>query len=79
MKRRSFVTGAGAVLLAPQVLRAQPDARHYRIGAVSAGAGRATPHWAAFEQRLRDLGYVAGTSPSNSGMPRAGPSGCLTS
>jgi len=60
MKRRSFVTGAGAALLVPRLLEAQPEVRSYRVGVVSAGSPRSAPHWIGFEQRLRELGYVPG-------------------
>lgn len=39
---------------------AQTDGKVFRIGAVSAGAGRNSPHWIAFDQRLAELGYVDG-------------------
>jgi ABC-type uncharacterized transport system substrate-binding protein len=32
----------------------------FRVGIVSGVVPRSAPHWAAFEQRLRDLGYVEG-------------------
>jgi putative tryptophan/tyrosine transport system substrate-binding protein len=39
---------------------AQQDKKVFRIGAVSAGAGRDSPHWIAFDKRLSELGYVEG-------------------
>jgi putative ABC transport system substrate-binding protein len=42
----------------PPVLAQAPKLS--RIGAVSAGAPRSSPHWVAFEQRLRELGLVEG-------------------
>jgi putative tryptophan/tyrosine transport system substrate-binding protein len=43
---------------------AQQDAKVFRIGAVSAGAPRSSPHWVAFERRLGELGYVEGRNVS---------------
>jgi hypothetical protein len=48
-----------ALFTAPLVI-AQQDKKVFRIGAVSAGAGRASPHWIAFDRRLSELGYVEG-------------------
>jgi putative ABC transport system substrate-binding protein len=39
---------------------AQQVSRLFRIGAVSAGAPRSSPHWQAFARRLAELGYVEG-------------------
>jgi putative ABC transport system substrate-binding protein len=39
---------------------AQQARKVFRIGAVSAGAGRSAPHWKAFQDRLLELGYVEG-------------------
>lgn len=59
MERRRFLTAlAGGVLAVPRVARAQ--AKPVRLGVVSAGAPRASPHWVAFAQRLAELGYVEG-------------------
>ena len=43
---------------------AQQEAKVFRIGAVSAGAPRSSPHWVAFERRLGELGYVEGRNVS---------------
>jgi putative ABC transport system substrate-binding protein len=64
MDRRRFLTtltGSLVTLLAsaPSVV-AQGESKVLRIGAVSAGAPRSSPHWGAFAQRLGDLGYVEG-------------------
>ena len=58
--RRSFLTGSIALVAAPVGAKAQQPSRVVRIGAVSAGAGRSSPHWDAFVQRLSELGYVEG-------------------
>src|SRR4030095_14285177 len=42
----------------------QPTEKVFRIGAVSDGAPRATPHWTAFARRLSELGYVEGRTVS---------------
>jgi putative ABC transport system substrate-binding protein len=61
MNRRAFITLAGAsVLAAPFAARSQAPEKVWRIGAVSAGAPRSSPHWIAFPQRLDELGYVEG-------------------
>jgi putative ABC transport system substrate-binding protein len=49
-----------AILCGPPGAMAQPDTKIFRIGAVSAGAPRSSPHWIAFQQRLSELGYVEG-------------------
>ena len=55
----------GAVALCGQPLAmAQQDAKVFRIGAVSAGAPRSSPHWVALGQRLGELGYVEGRNVS---------------
>ena len=59
MERRTFLISMGGGLLATRgVARAQ--AKAVRLGAVSAGAPRTSPHWQAFTRRLGDLGYVEG-------------------
>jgi len=51
-------------LCGPPRAVAQPEAKIIRIGAVSAGAPRTSPHWVAFAQRLGELGYVNGKNVS---------------
>jgi putative ABC transport system substrate-binding protein len=58
MNRRAFVVGVAAVIAAPCDAQAQQPPRIFRIGAVSAGAPRSSPHWVAFIQRLGEMGYV---------------------
>jgi putative ABC transport system substrate-binding protein len=61
VNRRVFLgTWAGCLLAAPLTARAQQPAKVYRIGAISAGAPRSSPHWVSFAQRLGELGYVEG-------------------
>jgi ABC-type uncharacterized transport system substrate-binding protein len=59
MDRRAFLAGAAALLTVPLAAEAQPAAKVYRIGFLETGKLR--PHaWAAFRERLRELGYVEG-------------------
>lgn len=62
LDRRRALRGALAVVgfLNSPLTCAQADRKMFRIGAVSAGAGRAAPHWVAFDQQLVELGYVEG-------------------
>lgn len=48
------------LLTGPWLAGAQSEQKVFRIGAVSAGAPRSSPHWVAFRQRLGGLGYVEG-------------------
>jgi len=58
MGRRAFLSGL-ALLTVPLAAEAQPAAKVYRIGFLETGKLR--PHaWAAFRERLRELGYVEG-------------------
>src|ERR1700704_3501797 len=60
MERRTFLAGTGAVLLAPPLAaEAQPAGKVYRIGFLRAGKPPKT--WVeAFQQGLRERGYVDG-------------------
>jgi putative tryptophan/tyrosine transport system substrate-binding protein len=59
--RLTVVLALAAVALSgPSLAMAQQAGKVFRIGAVSAGAGRSSPHWVAFDQRLLELGYVEG-------------------
>jgi putative tryptophan/tyrosine transport system substrate-binding protein len=59
-RRRFLVTSLASAVAAPLAAAAQERSRVFRIGAVSAGAPQSSPHWVAFVQRLRELGYVEG-------------------
>src|SRR5712692_1063855 len=48
------------VLAAPLAVKAQPAGKVSRIGILSTANPRSTSLWQAFEQRLRELGYVEG-------------------
>ena len=58
--RPALVVVLAAVLLIQPSATAQGPTKLFRIGAVSAGVPRASPHWVAFAQRLGELGYVEG-------------------
>jgi putative ABC transport system substrate-binding protein len=59
MKRRDFIALVGGTAVWPLAARAQQRPRMLRIGTISTLA-RERPTWRAFEQRLRELGYVEG-------------------
>ena len=59
MKRREFITLLGSAAAWPLKARAQQRPKMLRIGTISTLA-RERPTWRAFEQRLRELGYVEG-------------------
>jgi putative ABC transport system substrate-binding protein len=70
--RRAFLgTVAGGLLAAPLAAEAQPAARLVRIGICSAGQTWSSPLYEAFEQRLRELGYVDGRNVSLSSEVQA--------
>jgi putative ABC transport system substrate-binding protein len=58
VRRRKFITLVGGAAAWPVGARGQV-ATALRVGTV-AGAQRAAPHWAAFEQRMAQLGYQQG-------------------
>jgi putative ABC transport system substrate-binding protein len=61
MRRRKFITLlAGAAVAWPIAARAQKPEKIARIGYLSAANPRSMPAFQAFEQRLRDLGYIEG-------------------
>ena len=59
MTRREFITLLGSAAAWPLKARAQQRPKMLRIGTISTLA-RERPTWRAFEQRLRELGYVEG-------------------
>jgi len=63
VSRRGFLGSlAGGLLTAPLAAGAQ-EARKARVGVLSAGANpRSASFYVAFEQRLRELGYIEGQS-----------------
>jgi ABC-type uncharacterized transport system substrate-binding protein len=62
IKRRQFITllgGAAAPMLLPRGAQAQQLPKNWRIG-ITTIQPRTSPPYAAFDQRLRELGYVEG-------------------
>jgi len=59
MKRREFITLLGSAAACPLAARAQ-QAKVLRIGVVSAINPRTASFWVAFDQRMRELGYIEG-------------------
>ena len=59
MKRRDFIALVGGTAVWPLAAQAQQRPKMLRIGTISTLA-RERPTWRAFEQRLRELGYVEG-------------------
>lgn len=61
VRRRRFLITAGALLVAPLGVQAQQPGKIYRIGYLGTAPRHAVEHFiAAFEQGLRDHGYVVG-------------------
>ena len=61
MDRRTFLASLASLLAAPRAAAAQQPGRVYRIGVVAAGINpRSSSFFQAFEQRLRELGWVDG-------------------
>jgi putative tryptophan/tyrosine transport system substrate-binding protein len=62
MDRRAFLTGMVGVLAAPLVVEAQQAAPR-RIGFLAAGSAGTTREWIeAFANRLRELGWIEGST-----------------
>ena len=64
MDRRAFIgTVAGGLLVAPLAAEAQQAGKVYRIGVISSGINpRSASFFQAFEQQLRNHGWVEGTN-----------------
>jgi putative ABC transport system substrate-binding protein len=63
MDRRTFFFGLTGTLAAPLAVKAQPAGKAYRIGTLTTSpADRASHFIVAFEERLRELGYVKGSN-----------------
>ena len=61
MKRRQFLLASGALLAAPFTANAQTSGKVYRIGYIQTAAPSEAAHVTrAFEEGLRELGYVEG-------------------
>ena len=72
MRRRGFITLLGGAAAWPLAAGAQqPSNKPLHVGTAQVGP-RGRPQMVAFEQRLRELGYVEEKIfPSNSSMSRA--------
>jgi len=60
MKRRAFISLLGGAAAWPLAARAQKPEKIARIGYLSSANPRSMPAFQAFEQRLRELGYIEG-------------------
>ena len=61
MQRRRLILGTGFTLCFPYLLRAQQTDKVSRIGIISGGNNpRSARFYAAFEERLRELGWIEG-------------------
>jgi putative ABC transport system substrate-binding protein len=60
MQRRNFVAGIASIGVWPSSLRAQSEARRYRVGMLDTSARHLNPNLAHLEQGLRERGYVEG-------------------
>ena len=61
MDRRAFVVVAAVNLLMTRVIWAQEPAKHFRLGIISTGSNpRSAAFYAAFEERLRERGWIDG-------------------
>jgi putative ABC transport system substrate-binding protein len=60
VERRAFVVVATLNLLVAGASWAQEPTKHYRLGIISSGNPRSTAFYAAFEARLRELGWIEG-------------------
>src|SRR5215470_16033963 len=56
MRRREVIGLLGSAAAWPLATRAQQPAKMLRVGTV-AGTPKSSPHWAAFERRMGELGY----------------------
>jgi hypothetical protein len=63
MRRREFIAGVCGVITLPVVARAQQPAKLPTIGFLGAGTASSQGQWfAAFVQRLRELGWIEGAA-----------------
>jgi putative ABC transport system substrate-binding protein len=59
--RRAFIkTATLSLIAAPLVAHSQPAGKAWRVGLLFPSGPRREPAWQAFEQALRELGYVEG-------------------
>src|SRR5947209_7624874 len=60
MQRRIFIAGVASIGLSRSSVRAQSDARRYRVGMLDTSARHLNSNLAHLEQALRERGYVEG-------------------
>src|SRR5215470_13875356 len=60
LERRAFLAGVAAVVVGPRTAGAQRAAKVWTVAFLDEVSGRSVPWIAAFEHRLRDLGYIDG-------------------
>src|SRR5213595_1416584 len=61
MRRREFIaTLGGTAACWPLIAQAQKSSRTARVGILATANPRSASFYQAFEQRLRDLGYIEG-------------------
>jgi putative tryptophan/tyrosine transport system substrate-binding protein len=60
MKRREFIAALGGAAVLPFAAQAQKPDKVWRVGVLTTANPRSAPFFQAFEERLRDLGYVDG-------------------
>jgi putative ABC transport system substrate-binding protein len=60
MRRREFIAGLAGAVAWPLSARSQPASRRYRIGVLDTSARQLNANFAAFQQTLREHGYVEG-------------------
>jgi putative ABC transport system substrate-binding protein len=60
MKRREFIAGLATAAASPLAARGQSTARRCRIGVLDTSARQLNANFRAFQQALRELGYVEG-------------------
>src|SRR5258708_8360890 len=60
MKRRAFIAGLASAAAWPPAARAQSASRRYRIGMLDTSARQFNANFGAFQQALREHGYVEG-------------------
>ena len=79
MQRREFIAlVSGTAVAWPFTARAQKSGKMQRVAILSTANPRSASFYQAFEQRLRDLGYIeARTSRSSIGTPVVRLTGCL--
>ena len=71
MRRREFITLLGGGITWPLAARAQQPRNNLRLGGTLINP-RNAPFWIAFDQRLRDLGYIEGQNLKSEFIETAG-------